>query len=277
MRIKKTDLLNKFIAQHAVFTWHELSSFLHEQDTVNINTQKMILHNRIKRGQVLRVRRQLYLSIGNAFTQETVPIDPYLIAGKATDDAVLAYHTALEYHGYAYSTFFQSVYLSNKQINSFSFRGQDYISSRFSKNLVKNSCEYFACSTVQRSGVTIKVTDIERTFVDSLDRPNLCGGWEEVIRSLEMIASMDIDKLIQYAILLGNATTVARTGYMLECLKNKFYPTEKQLTKLEQYLPKKDHYFDSQKRHGGTYLKRWKLIVANDIYHRTWEEFNATE
>ena len=30
-------------------------------------------------------------------------VDPYLVAAKMTEDAVLAYHTALEFHGRAYS------------------------------------------------------------------------------------------------------------------------------------------------------------------------------
>ncbi len=43
---------------------------------------------------------------------ETCPADPYLIAAKMTDDAVLAYHTALEFYGKAYSVFKQYQYLT---------------------------------------------------------------------------------------------------------------------------------------------------------------------
>ncbi len=42
----------------------------------------------------------------------SVPVDPYLVAAKMTEDAVLAYHTALEFHGRAYSVHWRLVYVS---------------------------------------------------------------------------------------------------------------------------------------------------------------------
>jgi hypothetical protein len=39
--------------------------------------------------------------------------------------------------------------------------------------------------------------------VDVLDRPRLSGGWEEVWRSLETIPFLDLDQVVQYALLLA--------------------------------------------------------------------------
>ncbi|MDO8723214.1 MAG: hypothetical protein Q7J31_13475 [Syntrophales bacterium] len=57
----------------------------------------------------------------------------------------------------------------------------------------------------------VRVTGLERTFVDVLYRPDLSGSWEEIWRSLETVEFFDLDKVAAYVVLLGNATTAADT------------------------------------------------------------------
>ena len=57
---------------------------------------------------------------------------------------------------------------------------------------------------------------LERTLVDVMDRPHLSGSWEEIWRSLEMIKHINIDNVIEYALLLNNSTTIAKVGYYIE-------------------------------------------------------------
>ena len=47
-----------------------------------------------------------------------------------------------------------------------------------------------------RMGMDVRVSSIERTLVDSLHRPNLSGGWEEIWRSFESVNFLDLDQLI---------------------------------------------------------------------------------
>ena len=49
-------------------------------------------------------------------------------------------------------------------------------------------------------------TSLERTLVDVLDRPDLTGSWEEIWRSLESIEFFDIEQIVEYVLLLENAT-----------------------------------------------------------------------
>ena len=70
--------------------------------------------------------------------------------------------------------------------------------------------------TRERAGMPIRVASIERTMVDALDRPHFSGGWEEVWRSLESVEFFDLDKVVEYALLLDNATTASKVGFFLE-------------------------------------------------------------
>jgi predicted transcriptional regulator of viral defense system len=67
-----------------------------------------------------------------------------------------------------------------------------------------------------RIGLPLRVTDIERTFVDVLDRPDLSGGWEEIWRSLESVEYVKTERVVEYALLLNKSTTVAKLGFFLE-------------------------------------------------------------
>lgn len=49
-----------------------------------------------------------------------------------------------------------------------------------------------------RQGLDIKVTTVERTLVDCLDKPQFAGGWEEIWRAGEMINVLDIEQVINY-------------------------------------------------------------------------------
>ena len=53
---------------------------------------------------------------------------------------------------------------------------------------------------VDRAGLAVRVTSLERTLVDVLDRTDLSGGWEEIWRSLEMVEFFDLDVVIHPAV-----------------------------------------------------------------------------
>lgn len=59
----------------------------------------------------------------------------------------------------------------------------------------------------------VKLTGLERTIVDVSDRSDLGGGWEEVWRSLDNVTSIDTALMVEYALLLKNATVFAKAWF----------------------------------------------------------------
>ena len=127
---------------------------------------------------------------------DTYPIDPYLIASKLTPDSVLAHHTALEFHGRAYSVWQQLTYLASRPLVRLAFRSHVYRGSRFPEALVRSGKEHFGVTTMDRAGLSLRVTSLERTLVDVLDRPHRSGGWEEIWRSLESVEFFDLETIV---------------------------------------------------------------------------------
>lgn len=264
----------EFFNQNPVFTHEEYKMFLIAQGTVNTNTQRELLSYHLKKQNIVRIRRELYASIpiSSRHSAESFQIDPYLIAGRITNDAVLAYHTAFDFYGASYSLYNQLTFMSQNHIRPFIFQQTKYICVSFPKPLIEQSCIDFEVVKANRQGLNIKVSSLERSIVDALERPDYAGGWEEIWRTAEHIPILNLDKVIEYAKILNNATTFAKLGFFLEQFKDQFKVDKQTLNILEKMKPNNVHYFERSKREPGKLFKRWNLIIPNSIIERTWEE-----
>ncbi len=267
--------LKNFFARHPVFTRQEYTNFLDSQGAKNLNTQRELLAYHLKQGHIIKIRQGFYASVPPALSASlATPVDSYLIAGRITNDPVLCYHTALDFFGTAYSIYYYFYYHSNHAIKPFQFQNNTFRRIAFPKPLLSKKKTMIFVTKEDRQGLDIYVTSPERTVVDILDRPDLGGGYEEICRSIEMISVLDIDIVIQYALLLGNATTIAKVGFLLERYKQEFSVSENHLSALEKLIPKSKHYMVRSSGMRGVYIKRWNLIVPIDIIEKNWDEPN---
>ena len=264
--------LNEFLSQHAVFTVDELDRFLSGIGSGNPNTRKSLLTYYRKKGRIILVRRGLYATIPLGSNPESYPVDLYLVAAKATTDAVISYHTALEFYGKAYSAFTRLLYATTSKSLPFRFQSHEIRGVPVPSPLKRNGQEMFGVNTHNRSGVELRVTNLERTLVDVLNRPYLNGSWEEIWRSLESVEFFDLDQVAEYALLLGNATTAAKVGFFLEQHKETLMVDDAHLKPLIKLRPKQPHYLMRSKREGCRWVKNWNLMVPVEILNKSWGE-----
>lgn len=264
--------LRDFIDRHPVFTIDELDRFLTEKGSLNRNTRNSLLSYYRQQGRIVSVRRGLYAVVPVGASPESSPVDPFLLAGKITPDAVLAYHTALEYHGNAYSVFNRFHYISNRYSVPTRFQNYEFRSVLHPCSLRKKARTEFGVQETERSGIHIRVTGYERTLVDVLDRPDLSGSWEEIWRSLESIEFFDLDQVVAYALLLENATTAAKVGFFLEQHREMLMVDDGHLEALHDLRPHQPHYLKRSKRRNGSLVSKWNLVVPREVLERSWAE-----
>ena len=269
--------IKSFFEANPVFRYEEFAAFMqsHGIDRPASIRQQLSYHH--KKGHLIHIRKFLYAVKPASIKEEDFWIDPYSIAGKASSDAVLAYHTALELLGLAYSSFDELVFLTARPAQLFSYAGQRFRPVIFPKALLNQNRGEYGIDTIKRQGTEVKLTGVERTIVDVLDRPDLGGGWEEVWRSLDNVIQMDLDKLIEYTLLLKNATVVAKVGYFLEQRPSHLMVDQKYIQKLLPYIPKQPHYMNRSRKEKGKYFEKWQLIIPLEIIERKWEEPNAED
>jgi len=264
--------LNEFLNKYPVFRLDEIDNFLEKRGEATPSKRNSLLSYYRRQGRVITVRRKLYATVPYGASPQSHPVDLFLLAAKMTPDAVLAYHTALEFHGKAYSVFNRFYYLSDSKSVPVRFRDYQFRCVKTPHTLKSKGEEKFAVVQAERAGLDIKVTSLERTLVDVLDRPDISGSWEEIWRSLESIEFFDIDKVIEYTLLLGNATTAAKVGFFLDQHRDALMVDDSHLKLLGDLRPRQPHYLERSKRKSGRLVSDWNLVVPEDIIERSWME-----
>ena len=264
--------IQKFLRKNPVFTYDAFAKAASDTPRRSINTIKALLTHHIHQGHIVRIRRRLFASIPLGAKPDTYPINPYLIAGLATPDSVISYHSALSFYQMAYSTSYRFTYQTKYQSSPFSFRTESYEGAKFPKILIEKHKENIFTNTEDIEGLDIRVTNLERTLVDVLDKPKLSGGWEEIWRSLNIIDRIKINKIIEYALLLDNATTIAKVGFYLSERQEELKIAPETFNKLQMHCPKSPHYIDNEARKNGILINDWNIIIPESLHAKKWLE-----
>ena len=267
--------IEQFFYEHPVFRHEEFAAWKTRKGEIKSVSVNSALRYYVKVGQIKPIRRKLYGVIPANQAPDTVMIDPYLIASKATDDALLGYHTALELMGLAYSSFGQFTYITAQKSKPFEFQGQWFQSVATPIALRNKQKASVSIDHIDRQGLSIAVSSPARTFVDALDRIELSGGWEEVCRSIQQFAALNIDEVIAYCLLLDNTRLNATVGYFLSQRKGAFAVSEKQLKPLLNAVPKIPQYASKKTNRKFQLVKPWNILLPVSVIEQSWREPNA--
>ncbi|GJQ20277.1 MAG: hypothetical protein HBSIN02_06320 [Bacteroidia bacterium] len=258
-----------FLENHPVFTLEELRDYLGYKNGDRKAYDTVLYQKKMQRIGV--IKEGLYFSIRpGSNVQQTSP-DPFLVVSKLSDDAVIGFHTALDLLGFGHSLFNTYYYFSNRFRPALRFRGSHFRSVRTPEKLQKKSQQFFGTEKGERVGLKITVTGKERTLVDCLERPQYCGGFEEMYRSLEKMPYLQFEVLMEYLELREQKKLHATVGFFLEQHREAFHVEESLLQNLERNKPAAAVYWDRSKK-GGKYVKRWNLVVPEAVLERSWEE-----
>lgn len=110
----------------------------------------------------------------------------------------------------------------------------------------------------------VKVSDLERTVLDGLDRPDLCGGILEVVRGIwAKKADMSSQRMMKYAKKFRTKAALKRLGLIFETLKIKEDISRELVEMLED---SKDYILlDPAGSRQGKHLKRWHIILNSNL------------
>ena len=264
--------IDAFFYENPVFRLDKFIAWKEKQGSGSETAIQSSIKYYLKEGRLVNIRRGLYAVVPPNRNVDNTLVDPYLIAAKASDDSVLSYHTALELHGTAYSAFGKFIFLTRKKIKAFYFQNQLFQPTSIPTALLNKND--FGITAMDRQGVSIRITNIERTFVDVLSRIELCGGLEEVVRSLESIAVLDANTVVQYTLQLKSSVLAAKVGYLLQKREGAFSVDNNILKPLFSLKPKSPQYLDTHQKKPCRYIKQWNLMVPEKLMNRTFEEPN---
>lgn len=179
-----------FLAEHPVFSREEFAVVLRRRGRTDATVDSHLTRWR-RQGRIARVKPGVFLRLPPR-TAGPAPLPDYVaLASRMAPDAVVAYHTALEVHGVAQSAFERLTFLTWTKARPTSFQGRRFTPVRPRAPLLAAEGGNGWIERTDRGGIEIRVTTIERTVADVLDRPDLAGGTDEVWRSLLAVPALD--------------------------------------------------------------------------------------
>lgn len=224
----------------------------------NSNAAKIYLRNALSEGLIEKVRHNYYV-VKSLETKQAIP-SRFAIGSQINSTAFISHHSAFEYYGMANQVFNEVLVSSENRFKPFSFDGIDYrhIPTKLTFG-------------IENPSTLVRVTDIERTILDSLRDFGKVGGLEELLRCLAMVTVIDEAKFLAYLEEYKNQFLYQKAGYILNFfpamkLTNKFFNTCKdKIGKSRRYL------YEGIKEESPKYISEWQLYAPQNLLMRVEE------
>lgn len=211
-----TNLLNRLIeAKQLCFNIDEAYRLLPKSNT---DAVKRLLSDMAKRGLLMRVKEGLYYVIPFEQAPETFMPDWHLLSQCLVGDAdyYIGYFSALQIYSLTTQPNLKEQIVVNKQIKP-------------SKLLVKgvpfqfiyhNEAHFFGNRKAWIDSFNkVQCSDLEKTIIDCLFKPQYAGGITEITKALyKSKDKIDYPKLLDYAKRFNSQAVIKRLGFLLELL-----------------------------------------------------------
>jgi predicted transcriptional regulator of viral defense system len=216
---------------------------------------RTLLWKAMHRGLVSRVKAGLFTLVPSELGSEwEYAGNPYLVARALVGSApyYLSHSTAMELHRMVTQPRLGVMVSTSKRITNRVLHSTDYKFISVKPEEIFGTQPHWVTKQDQ-----VIVSDIERTVVDGLRRPEYCGGIAEVAKGLWMRhEGIKTQKLIQYATRLKVGAVNRRLGYLLELYR---LGTSADLNRLRDGLTRTYDVLDPVLGKGGPYIARWRL------------------
>lgn len=226
-----------------------------EQLTGSADAAKQILMRYVEKGFVKKVKRNLYYCVN--LENKNITVNRFIVGSNINPTAYLSHHSALEYHGLAHQTFYEVYVASDRVFRNFEFEDitYKYVRPHFDNGVM-----------VPESNSKIRVTNVERTFIDCIKNINLVGGMEELFQCLDSVMTLNNDRLLEYLNIYDIQFLYQKAGYIFERYKTDFGIKDELIDACQHKVGDGIRYFDEDAREGkGVLVKKWKLIIPKGI------------
>ena len=195
--------LYKELMEKEVFSFNDALDILKQNDKTSIYLNRLS-----KKGLISNIKKNLYV-VNDLINKEPIG-SKFLIGSKINDFSFISYHSAFEFYGF-YNQVFNNVNISSlKAFNDFTFNNESYEFIKTNNNIQVDLIK------------GIKVTSIERTIVDSINKIGVIIDVEELVKCLSLIHIVNEDKIKEMLLVYNKDVLFRKVGYILSYFKNTY-------------------------------------------------------
>ncbi|MEA1912422.1 MAG: type IV toxin-antitoxin system AbiEi family antitoxin domain-containing protein [candidate division WOR-3 bacterium] len=240
----RINLLERLAKKGNVFTFDELLRLSNIQRDV----LWVILSRLERKGWIERIEKGKYMIIPLGAEKGKYTLNEFVIGSMLIKPYCIAYWSALNFYGLTEQipnvVFIQSIARKKKQ-------EKEIFGVRYRVVRVRDY-KFFGIRKEWIEETQINITDMEKTIIDCLDKPQYCGGVVEVAKALKS-ESIDRKKLADYAGQIGNSGVMRRLGYLCDFLG---VDIDIPLSKTRNYL-----LLDPTMPQKGLKNAKWRLVI----------------
>ena len=180
---------------------------------------KKLLSDMAKRGLLMRIKDGVYYIIPFEQDAKTFMPDWHLLSQYLVGDAdyYIGYFSALQLHSLTTQPNLKEQIVVSKQIKPSTLKVKG-IPFQF---IYHNEKHFFGSKkTWIDSFNKVQCSDLEKTFIDCLFKPNYASGITEITKALHKSKDkIDYQKLFEYAKQFNSQAAIKRLGFLLELLE----------------------------------------------------------
>jgi predicted transcriptional regulator of viral defense system len=233
-----------------VFTIDDIASVYN-----NLGSGKNYVLQLQKDGYIERIRKNMYTCIS---PETGLPIaNRYQIASAITETSFVSHHTALEYYGVTDQVYYDVYVSSETRFKEFEYDGYTY------KCVVTKHLEGIINPPMTKG---IKISEIEKTWIESVKDMDKIAGIEEVLSSIELLPSLNEQNLLIHLEKYENQFLYQKVGFILSQYKNQFNLSKKFFAVCKNQAGKSKRYLTKDTK-CTTWNKEWKLMIPDNMFN----------
>lgn len=229
------------LLRYPIFSLEEVNSFYSSE-----SASRSALGKLLKEKMVLKIRNGLYTCVSG---ENGGPVaDRFQIASAITPTSCVSHHTVFEYCGIMDQVYYCVYVSSATRFHDFVFDGYTYhyVRSEIEEGVIK-----------PEFGGGVRVTDKERTVLDSIKDLNLISGLEEVLACTVAVGELDERKLLRYLKAYAAPFLYQKTGFIM-----KLYQSE---------LGISDSFIEICRSKSGNSKRYLTNAIMEPAYSREWK------
>jgi predicted transcriptional regulator of viral defense system len=239
-----------------------------------------LLKYHLRAGNIRRIARGVFASVSPSasasVTTSALPatgnVDRLLAASRLRIGAVIAYRSALELYGCATTGTDEVQLIARGEPGLIATIG---FACRF-VTPPRHHSPTEGVTIVDRQGLAVNATTLERTLIDVFDRYDLAGGAEDLFRSLDLLIEreipLDLEALVELARRCGNATAAGALGYWLDRERRRLGVSDAVIEELRSLAPRHARYALGATPGQGRAATGWRVILPSEIFARYFDD-----
>lgn len=247
-----TLLQSLITADKSCFDFNEAKNIF---PNISRSALRELLRDMTRRGLLMRIKKGLYYTIPFEQEPETFMPDWHLLAECLAKggDYYIAYYSALQLHNLITQPALNELIVVNRQIKPPIIKIKD-TSFQF---IFHNQKHFFGAKKVWIDSYhKVLCSDLEKTFVDCLFKPEHAGGIVEVGKALyKARSSINYETLFEYCKRFDSQAVIKRLGFLLELLKIE----NPIIDKLQRMRTSTYIMLDTEMPKEGKRLSRWRI------------------